>query len=153
MADWVLALVTIVGGSLYLHAAASLPIGLVGDEVGPRVFPEMIGAGLLLAGAMLAVETLRKRPAEAGTVRLAPNRKPYLVLAVLLAWTLLYYAAFEPVGYVPSTFIYATALMFYFNRNGKAWNLLYAAALTCVAYGVFAKLLGVVLPAIPGLPL
>ncbi len=150
MANWSVALCTIMGASLYLRAATELPRLLVGDAVGPRLFPELVGAGLLIGGLLLAWETWRKRAqAMAGPVAAAPagsERPPALILAALVAWTTLYYVAFEPVGYIVATFVYAGSLLCFFHRTAWWKNLLIAAAFTGVAYLLFGVALKVVLP-------
>jgi putative tricarboxylic transport membrane protein len=112
----------------------------------------MLGSGLLLAW-----ETWRKqmnpdsaappepRPAD-GTAPAASGQRRHLVLLAMAAWTALYYAAFEPVGYIVSTMIYLSALLFYFHRVNPLINLAYAAAFTAVAYLLFVDFLQVVLP-------
>ena len=64
----------------------------------------------------------------------------------MLAWTALYYVAFEPVGYIVSTLVYLSALLIFFHRVNPLINLGYAAAFTAVAYLLFTNFLQVVLP-------
>jgi len=149
MADWILAFCTFAGAGVYLRAASQIPRLLVGDEVGPRLFPELIGAGLLLGATLLAWETWRKQSvtAYAGAIAVPRSgRSPVPALAGLAAWTALYYAAFEPAGYVLSTLVYATVLLGFFHRARWYWNLLIAAIFTGAAYALFDAALGVVLP-------
>ena len=74
-----------------------------------------------------------------------PSR--HLLLAGLVAWTALYYAAFEPAGYVIATLVYAFGALLFFHRSRWYLNLLIAMGFTAVAYLVFAEGLNVVLPA------
>ena len=157
MADLVLSVFVIAGALIYLRAALSLERLQVGDALGPQVFPAIVALCMLGSGFLLAWETWRKRKNPDGaappepkpgdtTSRAATNDRPNLVLLVMAAWTALYYAAFEPVGYIVSTMVYLSALLSYFHRVNPLINLAYAAAFTAVAYVLFADFLQVVLP-------
>ncbi len=152
MPDWILAFSTVVGAVIYLRAVFALPRLLVGDAVGPQFFPALIGIGLLASGLLLMFETWRK----ASTIGTAPDEIPEhdaagqrhvpLVLAVTALWTALYYAAFEPVGYVVATLVYLIPMLCYFHR-AKLWvNFACGIGFTALFYTVFARFLGVVLP-------
>ena len=156
MADFVLSVFVVTGALIYLRAALSLERLQVGDALGPQVFPVIVALCMLGSGFLLAWETWRKQknPDSAApeqtrgdaTARAATSHRPNLVLLAMAAWTALYYAAFEPVGYIVSTMVYLCALLFYFHRVNPLINLAYAAAFTAVAYVLFADFLQVVLP-------
>jgi putative tricarboxylic transport membrane protein len=157
MADLVLSVFVIAGSLIYLRAATSLERLQVGDALGPQVFPAIVALCMLGSGLLLAWETWRKQmhpegsapPAPepgGGTAHAAAGHRPNLVLVAMAAWTALYYAAFEPVGYILSTLIYLSALLLYFHRVNPLINLIYAAAFTAVAYVLFTDFLQVVLP-------
>jgi putative tricarboxylic transport membrane protein len=61
MADWVLTICTAIGAVVYLHADSKLPQLQVGDPMGGRVFPALIGIGLLASAVLLMAETWRKQ--------------------------------------------------------------------------------------------
>jgi putative tricarboxylic transport membrane protein len=157
MADWVLSVFVITGALIYLRTAMNLEQLQVGDALGPQVFPAIVAICMLTSGLMLAWETWRKQmnpdssatpvpqPGE-GSGRPAGARRQQLVLVAMVVWTAAYYAAFEPVGYIVSTMIYLSALLFYFHRVNPLINLGYAAAFTAVAYLLFTNFLQVVLP-------
>jgi putative tricarboxylic transport membrane protein len=157
MADWVLAVFVVTGAMIYLRAAMNLERLQVGDVLGPQVFPVIVAICMLCSGLLLAWETWRKqvnpdssappapKPGD-GAARAAADGRRHLVLVAMAAWTALYYVAFEPVGYMLSTVIYLSALLFYFHRVNPLVNLGYALAFTAVAYLLFTNFLQVVLP-------
>lgn len=153
MADWVLAVFVITGAVIYLRAALNLERLQVGDVLGPQVFPSLVAILMLFSGLLLAWETWRKQtnadggpPRARGAASPAAARRAHLVLLAMTGWTALYYVAFEPVGYIVSTVVYLSALLFYFHRVNPLINLGYAAAFTAAAYLLFTDLLQVVLP-------
>jgi putative tricarboxylic transport membrane protein len=146
--NWVLAVGAVVGGCVYLYADSQIPDPVIADPLGPKAFPALIGAGLVLSGLLLSVEAWKKRHAAARIPDMTPGEKRYyLILIGMVVWTVAYYTAFEPVGYVPSTMIYLFGLLMYFNR-GRLWvNAVIAICFTGAAYAVFARFLGVSMPA------
>jgi putative tricarboxylic transport membrane protein len=117
----------------------------------------IVAVCMLLSGLLLAWETWRKQASAAGSARRVlqsdaaaaesgAERRHQLVLVAMVAWTALYYVAFEPVGYLVSTMTYLSAMLFYFHRVNPLVNLGYAAAFTVLAYLLFTDFLHVVLP-------
>ena len=152
MADWVLSVLVVTGALIYLRAATNLERLQVGDVLGPQVFPTIVAVLMLCSGLLLAWETWRKENkatplAPLSGAAAAEVRRHRLVLLAMAAWTALYYVAFEPVGYVVSTLVYLSVLLFYFHRVNPLINIGYAAAFTAVAYLLFTNFLQVVLPA------
>jgi putative tricarboxylic transport membrane protein len=149
MAEWLLAFSTLIGAGVYLHAAQDIPSLMLGDVVGPRFFPELVGIGLMIAGLLLMYETWRKhsRFGEAADgANVEKSKKAQKIILCALLWTIVYYAAFEPVGYIISTIVYIFCLLCYFNRVKWWHNAIYTVMFTGVAYAIFDKFLNVVLP-------
>src|SRR5579863_5912627 len=93
MADWILAVCTVIGAVVYLKADSKLPQLQVGDPMGPQVFPALIGIGLLGSALLLMVETWRKRHRPAAQPQPDPGlgsrdaRIHGLILAGMVLWT------------------------------------------------------------------
>lgn len=145
MKDRFLAIAVAVGASAYLYADYHIPTAELGDPLGPRAFPALIGILLLISAALLMLENRRRAPKPLED----PDSKrstPYFVLGGMLLWTICYYAAFEPVGYIIATIIYLFGLLCYFNAGRHRTNVSVAVGFTVIAYGVFSQFLGVQLP-------
>jgi putative tricarboxylic transport membrane protein len=136
-----------IGALVYLYADAQLPSVAIGDPLGPKVFPALVGLGLLASGLLLLLETRRKRAAVAKAPPADPEERRHRVILVVMAlWTVAYYTAFEPVGYIISTVVYLLGLLAYFNRGRHVANIAIAVGFTGVAYAIFSKFLGVAMP-------
>jgi putative tricarboxylic transport membrane protein len=148
LGDVLLAVGIVIGAGVYLYADLRLPALRIGDPMGPRAFPALVGIGLLVSGLLLLAEVWRKRRA-AGAVSPAPDpveTHSRRILGAMAAWTALYYFAFERVGYPVATVIYLFALLAWFNR-GRWWvNAACAGGFTLAAYALFTRFLQVVLP-------
>ena len=146
MTDRVIFVCTLVLAAVYLYATEQLPSLEIGDPLGPKAFPRLLGAGLVLTAIVLLVEMVRARKTAASSARPPaepPDRAAMLVVAGAAVWTLVYFLLFEPLGYVIATTLYLLPLMAYFNKGKWAINVL-TAVLFCVAsYLMFTKVLGV----------
>ena len=145
MKDRLLAIVVMAGALVYLVADWRMPAVIVGDPLGPKVFPAIIGVGLLLSGLLLLLESRGATRSGAEPADPAEHRHRIVLLGIA-AWTAIYYMAFEPVGYLISTVVYMLVLLAYFNRGRHVVNVAVALCFTAVAYGVFARFLGVAMP-------
>jgi putative tricarboxylic transport membrane protein len=158
-----LAICVIAGAIIYLYADYQIPVSRMGDALGPRAFPALVGCGLLLAGALLLIEAFSKtkKPEHKAPVDAEPSagHEPPAVLTVrqrvhqsliliaMVAWTILYYSVFEEVGYLIATVVFLGGLLSYFHRGHYRTNLLTAVGFAVVVDLVFTHLLNVPLPA------
>lgn len=146
MADRVIFVCTLILAGVYFYATEQLPSLEIGDPLGPKAFPRLLGIGLVIAAVILLLEIIRARK----TIPAAPkagaeSRGAPTVVALAALWTFLYFLVFEPLGYVIATTTYLFVLMAYFNRGRWLTNGL-TVVLFCVgSYLMFTKLLGVTL--------
>lgn len=148
MADRVIFGCTVLLAALYLFAAEQLPSLTIGDPLGPRAFPRLLGAGLIIVATLLAVEMLRARkraPAEAPQ-RESGAPRAYAIVASAALWTFAYILVFERLGYVAATTVYVFALTAYFNRGRWVVNTLTSVLFCLASYFLFTRILGVTLP-------
>lgn len=144
MTDRIIFVCTLLIAGVYFWATSKIPSLELGDPLGPKAFPRMLGVGLLIAAAMLLAEILRERKnanaADAQAVKW--ERKDWVVVAVA-AWTALYIALFEPLGYMLATLIFLAGLTGYFNRGRHLMNVLTCVLFVVISYAVFTRVLGV----------
>ncbi len=151
MAEYILAICAAVLAVIYLAIGAQLPPVVIGDPLGPKVFPAIIGCGMLLSAIVIMLEARAKTRTSLETAIKATHdshgeSKARMILCGMAVWTLAYYMIFEGAGYVLSTVIYVMGMLIYFHPRRWMANVLIAIGFTGVAYGVFAHLLGVALP-------
>jgi putative tricarboxylic transport membrane protein len=140
--DRVIFACTIVIAVVYLYATTLIPTLEIGDPLGPKAFPRLLGAFLLIAAGILFLEMWRDRKAKVAPPpegELAPWRYAGMI-AVITAWTGIYYAAFEPLGYIVATAIYLLALMAWFHRGKWVANVLTAVFFSGLSYWMFVAL-------------
>jgi putative tricarboxylic transport membrane protein len=143
MADRVIFVCILILAGAYFYATEQLPSLEIGDPLGPKAFPRLLGVALVITAIVLLVEMLRapKRP------KLQPkpeenDRGAYLVIAGVVVWTFLFFLVFEKLGYVIATTLYLIALTSYFNRGRWIANVATAVFFCVGSYWMF-KVLGV----------
>ncbi len=146
MADRVIFVCILILAGVYFYATEQLPSLEIGDPLGPKAFPRLLGIGLVLTAVVLLFEILRARksktvPAAAGVDE--PQRSTYILVGLVAAWTLIYFLVFEKLGYVIATSIYLLVLTSYFNRGKWIANVLTSLLFSLISYLMFTKLLGV----------
>ena len=150
MADRVIFACILVLAGVYFWATAQIPSLELGDPLGPKAFPRLLGIGLLISAAMLLMEILRDRKKQKTEAAPAWQWDPHQWVVVAIAvWTACYILAFESLGFMLSTAIYLLALFVYFNRGRWLMNALTCVLFPAISYFAFTKLLGVTLP--PGI--
>ncbi|PIM69147.1 hypothetical protein CTU88_28550 [Streptomyces sp. JV178] len=139
-------------GVLVLTDAFTMDVDIAQrGPVGPRTVPVVVGAGLLLIAALLAVDVLRggRGQAEAGEdVDLsepADWRTVLLLTGVFLGSAVL----IEPLGFPAAGALLFWGAAFALGSRRHDRDPLVAAVLSLVTYAVFNNLLGVPLPGGP----
>lgn len=148
MVDRVIALIVFLIAAGYLYMASQFPRLEIGDPLGPKIFPVILGTILILTAILLVFESLRKPegdPRKSDNLEEKGNKHLLVILAVAMV-TLVYVLILEKVGYILDTFLLLMVTMAYFNRNKYVQNGIIAIAFSLISYLMFAKLLGVTLP-------
>ena len=153
LSDRTTGLVLVGVGALAIYGGSRLP-PMPGQEIGPSVFPMLIGAGLALCGALIAlgIGHSYEEAAEAelaslhGEVPEAAKPKFYGLRALIpIALLLFYVVASERLGFVPVAVIIIATMA---RTLGAKWQhaLLLAAVMAPIVHLLFSKLLRVPLP-------
>ena len=142
MTDRVILVCTVIVALVYLYATTLIPTLEIGDPLGPKAFPRLLGIALLIAAVLLLLEILKDRKAGVKPPpegELAQWRYAGVIIAVSV-WTCLYYAVFEKLGYILATAVYLLALMAWFNRGKWVANVITAVLFAGLSYWLFVVL-------------
>lgn len=126
--------------------AQTLPL-MPGQDVGPGMFPTLIGAGFIICSVMLVWRHWKSQPRDPW-LRLNPEfRNGRVLTGVLLVPLSLigYIAISETLGFIPSAFLLLLVLFLAFRTS--LWTaVLIALAGALITHFAFYKLLEVPLP-------
>jgi putative tricarboxylic transport membrane protein len=148
MTDRIILASIIVLTAVYFWATSQIPTLEIGDPLGPKAFPRLLGIGMIITAAMLLAEILRDRkaakPAASAEVKDEGDTK---IVVTAVAVTAIYFLLFDTIGYLITTTLYLLAMTHIFHVKGR-WMV---NTLTSVIYGVgsymaFTMALGVNLP-------
>jgi putative tricarboxylic transport membrane protein len=153
LGEYVFAALALALGVFVFVGAFSIRLPATGTQVGPRVFPFLVGTILVVSAAMVLVGIVRGRLAdlEEGEDIDAHAKTDWITLAKIVAFVVAHIALIEVVGWP-----FAAAILF----GGVAWSLgakrwwaalLIGLALGLVVYVLFGGLLGLSLPSGPAL--
>lgn len=146
-ADRIIATCAIGLAIIYFWGIANIQVPQVEDALGPRSFPILLGVALLIAAGMLFFESRSTTKAGSKDKSAAiPQAHHFPLVAAVAAVIVVYFLAFEPLGYVLSTSIFLCSLILYFYRGSRLTALCSAVGFAIVTYLVFTKLLGARLP-------
>jgi putative tricarboxylic transport membrane protein len=144
LADRIILACTVILAVIYLYASAQIPVLAIGDPLGPKAFPRLLGIAMLIACAFLGLEIWRNR--RKGADEAPPAEAPKFegnviaVLLVIVLWTGIYYLSFEWFGYVLGTMLYLLPMMAWFNRGRWIANVLSTLFFVAFTYFLFVKL-------------
>lgn len=150
MADRIIFVSMLVLTGVYFWATSQIPTLEIGDPLGPKAFPRLLGGGLIIAAVMLLAEMIRAHKSELkSAAREASEPRDigsYKIVAGVTVVTGIYFVLFEPLGYAVATSLFLLVMTNYFNKR-KWWT----NGLTALIYGfgsyyAFTSLLGVNLP-------
>ena len=148
MVDRVIFVCTLILAAVYFYATSQIPSLEIGDPLGPKAFPRILGIGLLITAGMLLLEMWKAKKAE-GPKDAGGESQDYhhcFIVTAVVIWTCLYFAVFEWLGYILSTAVYLIVLTAYFNRGKWTANVLTSVLFGIGGYVMFSKLLDVNLP-------
>lgn len=137
--DRIGATVVIAVGAGFLGSALSIPPPSIGDPLGPRVFPVILGGLMMFLGLMIFIKP--EKDLEAFSLG-----KTFLTVLLMAGLLGVYGYTLPWVGYPLGTFLF----LFLTSRllKEKSWvlGLLLSAGLSLGIYALFTKALGIPLP-------
>jgi len=142
MTDRVIFVCTIIIAAVYFYATTLIPSLEIGDPLGPKAFPRLLGGFLLIAAGLLFLEMWkdRKNTAQPAGDAGASIWRHAGVIAGVTVWTGLYYVVFDKLGYVVASTVYLIALTAWFNRGKWMANVLTSVLFAGLSYWMFVKL-------------
>lgn len=140
--DRIILICTILIAIVYLWATTQIPTLEIGDPLGPKAFPNLLGIALLIAAGIFGLELWRDRAKNASKEpEPIPFEKPVMVvLAGVTVLTALYYFVFNELGFIVATSLYLLPMMAYFYRGKWVANILSAVGFSILIYFLFVKL-------------
>lgn len=143
-------LAAVIIGCFYLVMIMRLPNLQVGDPLGPKIFPLIVGGLLTLLGAVLLLKEmfLPKEQRNMISLQIPADGRTVLIRIMLTSVSgIVYGFLLDPLGYLLSTMLFMLALMFMVNKPSR-WlhNIAVSVGFSLATYVGFATLLHLSLP-------
>lgn len=140
--------------ALYLYATTQLQVRdtAVGDPLGPKAFPILLGLSLAGVSFFMLASSVRSREdtrLDTGSDTNEPRASALIIVGGMALSAFIYVSVLDLVGFVPATFIFALSILLIFNRRRTLTNLIVSAGFTASLYLLFDWFLGVALPVSP----
>jgi putative tricarboxylic transport membrane protein len=132
-------------GAAFLFESRNIATSAYGSEVGPNVFPFLLGLILILLSVKLFLESFK-------SVQNKNNDREKLMVKrflIILIASILYAAFLETIGYLISTFVFLFVSFQTMEKGGWVKNALIAGAFSFCVYYLFVVVLKGSLPGLP----
>jgi len=142
MTDRVIFVCTIIIAAVYFYATTLIPSLEIGDPLGPKAFPRLLGVCLLIAAGLLFLEMWKERKLrtpQTDSDEAVVWQHGWVIVSVAV-WTGIYYLAFDRLGYILATSLYLLALTAWFNRGKWTANVLTSLLFSGLSYWMFVTL-------------
>lgn len=142
-------IVALVIGVVYFFSTMNLPADLAQtDPVGPRVFPYIIAVCLIFVGLLLVCKKERLTEKNRAVVFVwSTDKQTILKIVYTCIAGLVFGLILEPVGYLISTALFMTVMMFItYGKSRAVFNVTIGLVFALTTYVAFFELLEVSLP-------
>jgi putative tricarboxylic transport membrane protein len=131
-------------GAGFIFESNKISASSYGSNVGPDMFPKVLGILLVLLSLRLFYETFRYRAIKRGK-----EKTDYIKFIIIFGAALLYVALLEPLGYVITTFLFLIVGFQIMEKGGWLKTVIISGAFSLGVYYLFVEVLQGSLPGLP----
>lgn len=134
-------------GVVYFATALRLPTPMIGDQIGPKLFPYIIGIASMLAGAALFLQD--KRPGKASKkaeFNFVKEKDIWIKILLTTVVGIVYGLVMDGLGFLIPTTLFMLFISTLINKGRLIQNFVIALAFAVICYGVFGVALKLSLP-------
>lgn len=140
-------IIAIVIGGIYLVTAMMLPQMTMGDRLGPKLFPTIIGIVAILSGITLMIQDRRpgkaSKKADFGFIK---NKDLWLKILLTTFVGIVYGLVMDSLGFILPTTLFMLFISMLINKGRLVQNIIVALSFAVICYGVFGVALKLSLP-------
>lgn len=139
-------LLAVILGLAYLAGTFAIPMYETGDSIGPRSFPFLIAAIVLICGVALIFHDLRAKERKPFSWGFAAQRAVWLRIAATIIFGILFGLVLDTLGYLIAMFLFMIIITSMINVGRHKQNLIISVAFALISFLSFAVLLKLSLP-------
>lgn len=145
--DTLTGIIAVAVGGIYTATALVLPEMRMGDKLGPKIFPLVVGIGSVLAGMALILGDRRpgkqSKKADFGFVE---HKDLWLKIVLTTVVGIVYGLVMDKLGFLIPTTLFMLFISTLINKGRLVQNAVLSAVFAVITYGVFAVALKLSLP-------
>ena len=140
-------LIALVIGGAYLITTMLLPEMRMGDKLGPKLFPSIVGVAAMISGIILILQDIRpgkasKKP-DFGFVK---NKELWLKILLTTVVGIVYGLVMDSLGFIVPTTLFMLFISMLINKGRLVQNIIVAFSFAVICYGIFGVALQLSLP-------
>jgi putative tricarboxylic transport membrane protein len=140
-------LIAMIVGIIYFITALRLPTPMIGDQIGPKLFPYIVGIASIFAGATLFFQD--RRPGKASKkaeFNFVKDKDIWIKILLTTVVGIIYGLVMDKLGFLIPTTLFMLFISTLINKGRHVQNLIIALAFAVICYGVFGVALKLSLP-------
>ena len=134
-------------GGIYLITAMLLPQMRMGDKLGPKLFPTIVGIVAIASGIILMIQDRRpgkaSKKADFGFIK---NKDLWLKILLTTLVGIVYGLVMDSLGFIIPTTLFMLFISMLINKGRLVQNIIVALSFAVICYGVFGVALKLSLP-------
>ena len=134
-------------GGIYLITAMLLPQMRMGDRLGPKLFPTIIGIVAMASGIILMIQDKRpgkaSKKADFGFIK---HKDLWLKILLTTLVGIVYGLVMDSMGFILPTALFMLFISMLINKGRLVQNIIVALSFAVICYGVFGVALKLSLP-------
>jgi putative tricarboxylic transport membrane protein len=140
-------LIAMVVGGIYLVTAAMLRKPMIGDQIGPKLFPIIVGVASVLAGAALFFQDRRPgKSSKKADFAFVKDKEIWIKILLTTLVGIIYGLVMDGLGFLIPTTLFMLFISTLINKGRFTQNLILAVTFAIICYGVFGVALKLSLP-------
>lgn len=139
-------LLAVILGLAYLAGTFAIPMYETGDSIGPRSFPFLIAAIVLICGVALIFHDLRAKERKPFSWGFAAQRAVWLRIAATIIFGILFGLVLDTLGYLIAMFLFMIIITELINVGRHKQNLIISVLFSLISFLSFAVILKLSLP-------
>lgn len=137
---------SVILGLVYLAGTYNIPLNDAGDSVGPRSFPFLIAALVLICGVALIINDLRSKDRKPFSWGFASESGVWLRIIATMVVGIIYGLVLDWLGYLIATFFFMIIVTTLINVGRHKQNLIVSVLFSIISFISFALILKLSLP-------
>lgn len=145
--DTLTGIIAVLVGAVYTVTALSLPEMRMGDKLGPKIFPLVVGIGSVVAGlALILGDRKPGKQSKKTDFGFVEHKDIWFKILLTTVVGIVYGLVMDKLGFLIPTTLFMLFITTLINKGRLVQNAILSLAFSVITYGVFAVALQLSLP-------